>query len=634
MLDSKLLELLPHLSETEYVTSQYLAAKGKISDRTVQTRIRKLREELEGHGATVEARQRHGYKLVVEDRERYEFWYCDTVEKQARTLPNSPEERFEFLLVRFLCGDGYSKLEDLSEELYVSSKTLSTELKNLEFVLSHYDLVLKRKPHYGICLSGSEFNKRKCCMDYLIRPNRLEFDDRRTQVELTSKIGEILLDVMLRQRIHFSEAAFQNIVIYLYVTVVRNRAGKIAKAEPGKLQQIQVMPEYESAKLLVSQLRDVGIAIVPEPAEFMYIAVYIAGRRSLGNEYKLQANPVLLDNVNRLSSILLDCMQRVYNLNFRDNLNIRISLYNHIATFHIRMLYDIPMQNPILDETKQNYPFAFAMAQRGMVEFEKFYGKKIPEAETGYFAILLEMALESLKADIVKKNILLVCITGKASSQFLVFRLRNEFGVYIDRLDVCSVYEFEKYDLHDIDYVFTTVPLQSRATIPVYEISNFLDSHDVPRVRKNLELGSVNFLKDYYRQELFFPHVRGSAREEVIRELCTMMEKVYPLPEGFCESVLARERMGDTDFGNLVAIPHPEEWKGTENIVCVGILDKAIRWSRNIVQLVVLAAIYDSTTQQAQKFYQLTNALLADSTRIRRIISRRSYPHFMKLFLE
>lgn len=60
--------------------------------------------------------------------------------------------------------------------------------------------------------------------------------------------------------------------------------------------------------------------------------------------------------VNELSALLLDCIQRVYNLNFRENLNVRIALYNHLATFHIRMMYGIPMPNPILDEVKQNYP--------------------------------------------------------------------------------------------------------------------------------------------------------------------------------------------------------------------------------------------------------------------------------------
>lgn len=91
------------------------------------------------------------------------------------------------------------------------------------------------------------------------------------------------------------------------------------------------------------------------------------------------------------------------------------------------MKYGIQMENPILEEIKQNYPFAFAMAQRAMAEYEKFYSRPVPESETGYFAIILEMALESLKAQIEKKNILLVCMTGKASSRLLAFRFRNEF---------------------------------------------------------------------------------------------------------------------------------------------------------------------------------------------------------------
>ena len=66
MLDSNLMSLLTLLSENDYLTAQTLAVKSGASSRTVQTRIGQLRAELEGHGATVESRQRHGYRLRVE----------------------------------------------------------------------------------------------------------------------------------------------------------------------------------------------------------------------------------------------------------------------------------------------------------------------------------------------------------------------------------------------------------------------------------------------------------------------------------------------------------------------------------------------------------------------------------------
>lgn len=634
MLDSNLMSLLTLLSENDYLTAQTLAVKSGASSRTVQTRIGQLRAELEGHGATVESRQRHGYRLRVEDRNAYETWYNENRHSLASAVPNTVEDRFRFLLACFLDGEEYFKLDDLSEELYVSSKTLSAELRQVEFVLGQYNITLKRKPHYGVRAHGSEFDRRRCYMDYLVQSQNSLFADQRDHAEMLPRIGEVLLDMMIRQRIKFTEAAFQNIVIYLYVAFLRSGAGHLAAAKPGELAQVQAMPEYQAALMLADRLCQAGIEIAPEPAETMYIAIYIAGRRSLGEGYHPQSSPVVQENVNRLTTILLDCVQRVYNLNFRDNLNVRISLYNHIVTFNIRMKYGIQMENPILEEIKQNYPFAFAMAQRAMAEYEKFYGRPVPESETGYFAIILEMALESLKAQIEKKNILLVCMTGKASSRLLAFRFRNEFGVYIDRLDVCSMYEFERYDLSRVDYVFTTVPLQTAAAVPIYQIGNFLDASDVPQVRRQLELGSVNFLKDYYRPDLFFPHVQGNTREEVIRQMCQLMGKVYPLPEGFCDSVLEREAMGGTDFGHLVAIPHPADNLVNENVVCVGILDKPVLWSVNKVQLVILVAIYDSTSAQTQKFYQLTTALITDEVRVKRIISRRQYPHFMKLFQE
>ena len=71
-----------------------------------------------------------------------------------------------------------------------------------------------------------------------------------------------------------------------------------------------------------------------------------------------------------------------------------------------------------------------------------------------------------------------------------------------------------------------------------------------------------------------------------------------------------------------------------KNIVCVGILDKPVLWSTHMVQLVVLVSIYESASAQTQKFYQLTSSLLSDQMRVKRIISRREYEHFMKLLLE
>ena len=628
MLDAKLMRVLELLTDSKehYMSSMELAQKCDVSKRTVQTRIQELRNSLEGTGATIEAKQHIGYRLHISDNDCYKHWLEQERSDSRLALPNSEQERFQFLLEQFLTKPYYFKLDDLSEELCISNKILSNDLKQLEYVLQHYDLALERKPYYGIRLRGSEFNIRKCCMDYL---PHAESED------VSRKFGKILLNTMLKNQVKFSETAFQNIVSYLTTTYFRNRAGHFADADKTQLKKIQGMREYEISQELVQELNRSGLRFSNRPAELLYITVFIAGHRIANEEYYTSRNAVLAYTVNQLIGILLDCMQHVYNLDFHDNLDVRISLYNHIAPFHIRMLYQIPLHNPILHEVKQNYPYAYTMAQRCMAEFSKFYGRAIPEDETGYFAVILEMSIESRKRTRGKYNVLLVCMTGKSSSQFLSFQFRNEFGSYIEHLEVCSLYEFEHFNLqeHQINYIFTTVPLQAPRNIPVFEIRSFLEAGDVSQVRKRLELGNSDFLRDYYRRELFFPHLKGQTWEEVIRELCHCMAQAYPIPEKeFTESVLKREQLASTDFGNETAIPHPEECFVKENIICVGILDKPIFWMRNTVQLVILAAIYDSASSEAQQFYQVTNELLADQKRVLQVVSQRNYDDFIMQF--
>ena len=201
MLDSNLMSLLTLLSENDYLTAQTLAVKSGASSRTVQTRIGQLRAELEGHGATVESRQRHGYRLRVEDRTRRDMVQRKPALFRLRRPQYSRTYRFRFLLACFLDGEEYFKLDDLSEELYVSSKTLSAELRQVEFVLGQYNITLKRKPHYGVRAHGSEFDRRRCYMDYLVQSQNSLFADQRDQAEMLPRIGEVLLDMMIRQRI-------------------------------------------------------------------------------------------------------------------------------------------------------------------------------------------------------------------------------------------------------------------------------------------------------------------------------------------------------------------------------------------------------------------------------------------------
>lgn len=629
------IELLTVLKTDKYISSNEIAEKLNISNRTVQTRMKELKEELAKNGVAIDSKQNKGYCIQIIDVEKYNEWRKTLVKDKRRHIPNSVEERFYYLIWILLCAEEHMKIETLSEIMCISARVISDELKYLEDIFRTYNLFLERKPHYGIRLLGNEFDKRKLCADYMVTPIRNEFENMEHQEKYVAIIGKIVLDIMYQYNVKFSEGSFQSIVYYIYISYIRCVHNKnIETATKNQNNDIK-HSEYEMAKDLLQILKESGVEITQSENEIAYIAFYIAGRRIFGEEENKSVSPIVIENANKLSNIILNCLDRVYNLDFRDNLSVRIILYNHIIPFHIRLKYGIPMKNLILDEIKNNYPYSFSIAQRAMADVASEYGKDISEDEIGFFAIIIEMAIESTKKETIKKNVLIVCMTGKSSSQFLSFRFKKEFGKYVNRLEICSVHEFEKYDLRGIDYIFTTVPMKSKAGIPVYKIGDFLDENDLSRVRKKLELGNMSFLKKYYKKELFFPHIKGDTWEEVIREMCSKIAQNYPIPEKeFCESVIQREKFGHTDFGNNVAIPHPEECFVKESFVSVGILDTPIIWSTNKVQLVILDVIYESTSDEIQQLYQATSNLLASNELVEMVIFSRDYDSFMQMLIE
>ncbi len=163
------------LSEHEYQTAEALGESLGVSSKTVRNQLKNLNELLSDFGVYVESKHGTGYRLVVEDTERRKELEAMMQKKELQEsgIPNSSEERVEYLLEYLLNTDGYVKLDELSEMLYISKKTLTGNLKEVENLLKEYHLCLQRKPNYGIRVEGREFDRRLCIAGYVARKVQL-----------------------------------------------------------------------------------------------------------------------------------------------------------------------------------------------------------------------------------------------------------------------------------------------------------------------------------------------------------------------------------------------------------------------------------------------------------------------------
>lgn len=633
MIDRRQQLLFSKLTGNEYITAAELAKQMGLSEKTVRTRVKELDKELLPCGARIISKQGHGYRISITDSLLYQE-LIKSLSADGNALPTSSQERILYLLSCLLNSRDYVKLDDLSSFLFVSRNVLTGDLKKAEDMLSKYGVRLVRKPYYGIRAEGTEFDKRLCISNYLMKPDFILQGHRRRSTDEMKSIGDTLLSCIREHNIKLSEVLFQNLIIHIYIASKRMKAGLSITEKEADFFQISLGEKEMAIAHDLGKGLEASLGIVFSEPEIKYLAIHLAGKRSIGEDDGERLKPEI---PRRLMDLITEMLQSVYDsfkIDFRQNQELILSLSQHMVPLDIRIRYDMGIDNPLLEETKKNYFLAYAIARQACIVLNEHYHKSLSEDEVGFIALLFALALEQEKGNNGRKNILIVCASGKGSAQLLTYRYKEEFGNYLNQVYTCNTHELDHFDLSKVDYIFTTVPLEISVPVPVISVKDFLGDREILAVKKILFMGNKSFLYEFYDRRLFFTDIRGESKEEIIDELCRRISTVRELPKGFYEAVLKREKLAQTDFGNLTAFPHPYKTLTEESFVCVGILRKPILWNTNQVQAVFLVSIGEEEQEQLQAFYQLTMNLLLNQRGVLRLIKEASFDTLIELLMD
>ena len=164
-LENRFWQLLKELEGQDYRTAVSLGRSMNLSEKTVRNLIKEINAVIREHGAEIDSKQKYGYKLAVFDAQEWDN-FLSLNRQQEDAVPLNADERTEFLLYRLLTDPSYVKLGDLADQMYVSTQTLSAVIKRVESILNYYNIQIIRKPYYGICAQGAEFDKRCCLIRY------------------------------------------------------------------------------------------------------------------------------------------------------------------------------------------------------------------------------------------------------------------------------------------------------------------------------------------------------------------------------------------------------------------------------------------------------------------------------------
>lgn len=627
-MNKRLLDLLSALSETEYLSAAALGEKLHASSRTIRNLIHESGELLQQSGATIEAKHGFGYRLRIDAPDRHRsFLRSLSANDPVSHVPSTPDERLDYILYALLTRRDHVKLATLEAELFVTRNTVSADIKKLEVFLSEHHLSLDRRANHGIRLCGREPDIRHLAAFHIAQTHPGDLWYFAQTSEEMRIIASGLKDLFSQHQLSVPDSSLQNLNALVYVAAMRIRCGFLL---PDALDNAAInrLPEYSLAQNLTVRIGHT-LSISFPSQEVTYIAVHLAGKKVYRTA--TNANIVISPRISGLVDEMLDQVHDVFAFDCQNDIELKMSLAQHLIALEIRSKYGLRLQNPLLEDIKRNHALAYQMAIQASAVIDKAFSTRLYDDEIGYIAFSFGLALERRNTQYDKKNILLVCATGKGSAKLLMYKYRSEFDAQLGDIHTCDVSELSGIDFSRIDYVIATVPIHVPVPVPILRVQYFLSAQDRQTIHKALKKTRGKSTQTFYRRDLFMPCVKARTREEVIEKMCMHIAAHTPLPEGFQASVLRREQLARTEFGNMIAMPHPDHTITEETIVCVAILENEILWDQKLVQAVFMVSVANDPANDMRSFYNTTSKFLLSEQGVKELIGTRSFDRFIEL---
>lgn len=628
------------LAASSALTSSYLASVLQVSSRTVRGDMKRLDQWLRERGASIQGEAGKGYRLIVNDDKTFRA----SLEELSRgnsdrdSVPVLPEERTAYLLKRLLLSGDYIKIEQLADELYVSKSTVQNDLKAVKNVLETYDIVLKARPNYGLKAEGREVDIRFCISEYVFnRPKGVSKVNGRTphllSPEEMDQLWSILLDEIYKSPLKIADIAMNNLYIHIAIAIQRIRNGYEISLVPKEIQDVEQQQEFQIAKRLVTNIeRQFGVAF--PKMEVAYITLHLLGAKMAAENVADDetVKHLLDDDIYRLVNAALDTVEEHLNVGLKRDRELMMGLGLHLKPAINRHKYRMNVRNPLLEDTKRNYPLAFEAALFFAKGVEEQIGIRFQEDECGYFALHIGAAIERQKAEQDAKTCLIVCASGFGSSQLIYYRLKAYFGDQLRILGTIDYYKLPKTNLDGVHFIVSTVPIEERLSVPVIHVNAILTDEDLAKVERYAS--DEESILRFFKRDLLFLQRDLATREDVFKFFQETLQEKGLVGDSFLQALFDREEVAPTAYGNLVAVPHPITPQSDETFVAVCTLKKPIQWAEQSVQFVCLLSVKRDSQEDLQSLYELLVKVTNNPTTVQALIKCENYDEFVKIVLD
>lgn len=465
-----------------------LKEKLQKSERTIRYDIQDLKRICQEYGIEIGYLTKKGYFIPAAQKPE-----CSALLVQwdsggkSSFVDGEEEKRFTSLFFYLFVQKGYVTAEKLAEVYLASKSTLTRGLGRLEEYFGN-SFTLEIRKAQGYRLKGDELTLRKKAVEllaarfqgsytaddwFLLLPEELK---SKISIQNIRDISRSIRQINGKYNIWISNTAYLNLMSYciarhVRLPVLESTGEKPEEQEAYASELLRELSAEEKTRetarelsWLQEVLRDYGIST---------------------EGYRVK-DEILKRIMRRIMSYLENGEEREsFELQ-----SLRRDLEEHLKNYLTMSGSDRQEEENayVLQEIQEYYYSYFQLAEKLAEIIEDEIGQKLGVMEICYLAVYLYK--NGIQAESERKNVMVVCATGKGLSHFLTLRIKHVFPM-LNVVGQVSPYQLLKAsDLKGVDFAISTIPLEN-SVVPVVKISGVLLAEDIQRIQDFLKYGKL-----------------------------------------------------------------------------------------------------------------------------------------------
>lgn len=583
------------------ISSGFLSTSIGVSSKTIKKELQILETIVKAYGAHIISKTGIGYALKIDDYDLFsEFFHYNN--DNNKLLINQPfiYQRAHYIIRRILSAKSSITINQLAEELYTSRTTINSDLTLAKSILSTYDIKIISKPHHGLTYEGRENNVRSCliCEYTNFEKNNLFVDEAdfekqfKVSNEINSKLREIIYSI--QRDVEYLEISYQNITLLIRIILISFHRANYSESTMYDDEMLHLIKIKTSFKISKEILKCAGDLLHHEFQinDICLLTLHIICYRNYSTEEGIYNKNLYYEHFRYAEDIInFLCTNNRFLLIDGDSTLIT-SLALHLIPMMNRYTHNIKLPEIDMINIKQNSISSIELAVQSALYLKYKYHIEIPENEVCFLAYVFHPTFGRYNKNVKKKNIILVNSVDKSVGKGLAERLRRNFAERIGIIKLADYYELKNIDFKQYDLIVSDLEKESLDDIPlpILQIDAFFKQGIKSDIKDILSMKRFNFeiMINNFKREVFFVHKGIANKEDFFVSFYKEISEVYSVNINYYDELIERDNTCSIETGNKVAFMKTIGNYEHESYISVNILDKAILWNFETVQIVVI----------------------------------------------